>query len=79
MELVETFEDKRYYFLVMELCEGGELMLRILKHQHFSEKTASGYFRQMLLGVKHCHENLVVHRYVATTHNITQLTQPDPF
>jgi serine/threonine protein kinase len=39
-------------------------MDRIIKMNHFSEKTASGFFRQMLLGVKHCHDHGVVHRWV---------------
>ena len=32
--------------------------------KHFSEKVASCLFEQMLLGIKHCHDNLVVHRDV---------------
>lgn len=38
-------------------------MERILEAKHFSERVAARYFRMMLLGVKHCHDNSVVHRY----------------
>jgi len=62
VELKDVFEDRAFYYIVMELCLGGELMDRIVDHQHFSEKVAAAYFRQMLQGVKHCHDNLVVHR-----------------
>jgi hypothetical protein len=44
---------------------GGELMDRIVSQSHFSEKVASRFFQQMLAGVQHCHNNLVVHRYWA--------------
>ena len=58
----ETFEDRGHYYLVMELCVGGELMDRIVSQSHFSEKVAARFFQQMLAGVQHCHNNLVVHR-----------------
>jgi Protein kinase domain len=64
VELKEVFEDRAFYYIVMELCVGGELMDRIVDHQHFTEKVASSYFRQMLLGVQHCHTHMVVHRWV---------------
>lgn len=38
VELKECFEDRGHYYLVMELCIGGELMDRIVAHQSFSEK-----------------------------------------
>jgi serine/threonine protein kinase len=62
--LKEVFEDRAFYYIVMEMCVGGELMDRIVDHQHFTEKVASSYFRQMLLGVQHCHTHMVVHRCV---------------
>ena len=46
----------------MQLASGGELMERIIKSSHFSEKVASHYFRQMCLAVQWCHEHNVVHR-----------------
>ena len=39
--IFETFEDNRYFFVVMELCEGGELLEYISKMKHLDElKTA---------------------------------------
>lgn len=62
MELIETFEDRKNFYLVMELCTGGELMNRIIDEQVFSEKVAAKYFKQMVTGLMHCHANHVVHR-----------------
>ncbi|RYG55936.1 hypothetical protein EON66_04120 [archaeon] len=50
------------FWIVCELCSGGELMARVLSSALFSEQDAAWYFRQMLLGVQHCHNHLVVHR-----------------
>ena len=37
IKLYETFEDIRNIYLVMELCEGGELFDRIAEEGSFSE------------------------------------------
>lgn len=60
----EAFEDDDYIYIVMELCEGGELLDRILakKDVHYSEKDAAIVVRQMLKVAACCHLNGVVHR-----------------
>jgi len=62
VELIEWAEDLANFYMVVELCEGGELMTRIIEAEHFSERVAATYFQQMCLGLKHVHEKLVVHR-----------------
>ncbi|KAJ7532153.1 hypothetical protein O6H91_14G074400 [Diphasiastrum complanatum] len=59
-----VFEDDDYVYIVMELCEGGELLDRILskKDSRYSEKDAAKIVRQMLNVVARCHLNGVVHR-----------------
>jgi calcium-dependent protein kinase len=64
VELVEWSEDLARFYLVVELCTGGELMARIAEADHFSERVAARYFRQMAEGLQWCHERLVVHRDV---------------
>jgi len=44
IKLFESFEDQRNIYLVMELCEGGELFDRIVREGFFSESTARKYF-----------------------------------
>lgn len=64
--LVAQMEDKDRFVVVMELADGGDVMSRIEEllqaDKHFTEALASSYFKQMLEGVKHCHDKLVVHR-----------------
>ncbi len=40
IKLFETYEDQRNVYLVMEMCEGGELFDRIIDTGHFSEEKA---------------------------------------
>lgn len=57
-----TQESKCTIFLVMELANGGELFDRIKVDFGTREDTALLYFRQLLRGVRHCHEHGVCHR-----------------
>ncbi|RYG50149.1 hypothetical protein EON67_05820 [archaeon] len=79
VNMFHSSEDKERFFIVLELATGGDVMGRIEKmlenHEHFSEKVASRYFQQMLLGVKHCHDNLIVHRYACRRAQCTRCTQ----
>lgn len=62
-EVLELVQDsKSTVFLVMELARGGELFDRIKVDCGAEEQTARGYFRQLLGGVRHCHERGVCHR-----------------
>lgn len=62
VNLHETYEDKKNFYLVMEYCTGNELMAVIEKMRTFTEQDAARMFRQMCLGVQWCHQHRVVHR-----------------
>ena len=49
-------------FMVMELCQGGELFDRIAECGGLAEDEARRYFVQTLHALAHCHENRVYHR-----------------
>nr|XP_043631601.1 calcium-dependent protein kinase 18-like isoform X2 [Erigeron canadensis] len=59
-----AYEDNSYVYIVMELCEGGELLDRILgkKDSRYSEKDAAIVVRQMLKVAAECHLQGLVHR-----------------
>ncbi|KAG0488329.1 hypothetical protein HPP92_007140 [Vanilla planifolia] len=59
-----AFEDENYVYIVMELCEGGELLDRILakKDSRYTEKDAAIVVRQMLKVAAECHLHGLVHR-----------------
>ncbi|KAJ8445738.1 hypothetical protein Cgig2_026065 [Carnegiea gigantea] len=58
----EAYEDKEAVYLVMELCEGGELFDRIVAKGHYSERAAAQVVRTILQVVQVCHKNGVIHR-----------------
>ncbi|KAL5543239.1 hypothetical protein UlMin_010949 [Ulmus minor] len=58
----EAFEDKEAVYLVMELCEGGELFDRIISKGHYTERAAAKITKTMLEVCKVCHKNGVIHR-----------------
>lgn len=68
VKLYEVFKDARFYYLVMELCTGGELFDRIVeeadKHegQAFGEAQAAKIMQQILGAVHYMHGNNFAHR-----------------
>jgi len=48
--------------LVLEYCPGGELFDILYYTQQLDERTARTYFRQMIQGLKDCHDAGIVHR-----------------
>ncbi|XP_050313945.1 calcium/calmodulin-dependent protein kinase type 1-like [Anthonomus grandis grandis] len=62
VQLLETYEDKSRFFLVMELVTGGELFDRIVEKGSYTEKDASNLLCQILQAVDYMHEQGVVHR-----------------
>ncbi|XP_021627963.2 calcium-dependent protein kinase 24 [Manihot esculenta] len=58
----EAFEDKEAVYLVMELCEGGELFDRIVAKGHYTERAAAMVTKTILEIVKVCHDHGVIHR-----------------
>ena len=43
LQLVTTFKDTNYLYMLMELCQGGELFLRLLEEQVLSEDQTQFY------------------------------------
>ncbi|CAA7391358.1 unnamed protein product [Spirodela intermedia] len=64
VQFYNAFEDDSFVYIVMELCEGGELLDRILskKDSCYAEKDAAIVVRQMLKVAAECHLRGLVHR-----------------
>ncbi|KAA0711750.1 Calcium/calmodulin-dependent protein kinase type 1G [Triplophysa tibetana] len=60
--LVDFYESRTHYYLVMELVSGGELFDRILDRGVYTEKDASLVIKQVLEAVSYLHQNSIVHR-----------------
>jgi len=59
--LIDFFEERECYFLIMELMSGGDLFDRIGKNKSYTENDARDLCRKMLESVRYCHENSVAH------------------
>lgn len=62
IRLIETYEDEKIIYIVMEYCSGGELFTKILEEGHFNECDAKHLMRKILMAVNHLHMNSIVHR-----------------
>ncbi|XP_015197306.1 hormonally up-regulated neu tumor-associated kinase homolog A [Lepisosteus oculatus] len=61
-QLLDILETENSYYLVMELCRGGNLMDRIYEKKKLEEREAQKYVRQLVTAVEHLHRAGVVHR-----------------
>eukprot|EP00794_Sanderia_malayensis_P000605 gene605-1267_t len=62
VRLLEVMETDAFYYLVTELCTGGELLDKICCRKYFDEDTTRKYIQQLISAVLTMHRNRVVHR-----------------
>ncbi|CAO3638476.1 unnamed protein product [Cunninghamella echinulata] len=63
ISLYEFIETKEFYFLILELCEGGELFHQIVHLTYFSEDLSRHCIRQVAEGIRYLHDvKGVIHR-----------------
>ncbi|XP_026582286.1 sucrose non-fermenting protein kinase 1-like [Pseudonaja textilis] len=62
VQLYETLETENSYYMVMELCLGGDLMDRICEKKRLDEEEAKEYTRHIMAAVDHLHHHGIVHR-----------------
>jgi len=62
LKYITAWVDRRNFYLLNELCTGGELFDRIHKSRKFSEKKAALILTDIISAIKFCHDQNVVHR-----------------
>ncbi|TMW62512.1 hypothetical protein Poli38472_005130 [Pythium oligandrum] len=62
MILHDFFQEEKYYYLVTEFMEGGELFDRIVEKSYYSEREARDLVKLLLESIKYCHDANIVHR-----------------
>ncbi|KAJ2008185.1 Calmodulin-dependent protein kinase cmk2 [Coemansia thaxteri] len=62
VKLLDWFESKDKYYLVFELCTGGELFEKISQRGHFTETDAIKLLRCGYESIAYLHEHNIVHR-----------------
>ncbi|KAM6934584.1 serine/threonine-protein kinase Nek5 [Xenentodon cancila] len=61
---ITSFQERGSLFIVMEYCDGGDLMKKINMQRGvpFAEEQIVDWFIQICLGLKHIHDRKVLHR-----------------
>ena len=62
VRLLEVMETDSFYYLVTELCCGGELLDLICERKYLDEDTARRYVAQLVSAVYSMHMRGVLHR-----------------
>lgn len=62
VKLIDTYEDKGHYCLIMELMKGGELFEQIMDKDSLSEQEVHNLMVPVFDAVIYCHERGIVHR-----------------
>ena len=63
MQIFEFYDDSKNFYIVSELCSGGELFDMISEKGIFTEKEGAAIIKQILSAVTYSHKNNIVHRY----------------
>lgn len=62
IRMYEWFEDKANIYIIMDLCEGGELFDKISSVGHFTEQVAAELFKNMMNAVNYCYDRKICHK-----------------
>ncbi|KRX08510.1 Protein kinase-like domain [Pseudocohnilembus persalinus] len=62
VKVYEYYQDPKYFYIVSEMCSGGELFDRIQEEGCFDEKKACQTITAVLQAINYCHKNGIIHR-----------------
>eukprot|EP00494_Astrolonche_serrata_P025164 UN25425 len=62
VRMYDAYNSKHYLYLIMEVCEGGELFDAITEEDCFNEKKAAEVIKQIALALQYLHQHDIVHR-----------------
>ena len=62
VNIFDIYEDSKKYYIVMEVCEGGELFEAISEQGAFTEEDCAHIMKQVLAAVNYLHSKNIMHR-----------------
>lgn len=62
LKYVDSWIDRKYFYVINELCTGGELFEKIHTKKRFREKDAAAILIDIIGAIEFCHSQNVVHR-----------------
>ena len=64
-KLLEFYEDTKYYYLVTEYVEGGELLDYLIISKSLNEPIIARFMQQIMFGIAYCHSKNIIHRNIS--------------
>ena len=77
IKFYETYNDKYFFHIVMELCQGKEVFDNIANHGYMSEKKVVNIIFKVLLAIAHCHSRGITHRDLKPENILFESLKPD--
>merc|ERR1719502_1271204 len=62
LDILEILEDDKSFFVVMPMCEGGELFNFLVTEAEVPESECKRIIREILKAIGHLHEHNLIHR-----------------
>jgi len=62
MQIYEFYDDAKNFYIISEVCPGGELFEMISERGTFTEKQAATLIKQIISAISYSHEHNIVHR-----------------
>ena len=66
IKLYEVYESNRSFYLILEICKGGQLFKKIteraIKKNMYTERDAALIFQQIMSAIEYCHNHGICHR-----------------
>ena len=62
IKIINYYNEENFYYIVLELAEGGELFDRIIMKEYYNEKDARDVILTLINAIKFCHDNDIIHR-----------------
>jgi calcium-dependent protein kinase len=77
LKVYDIYEEPDSFYIVTELCTGGELFDQIMLRKTFTELSASMIFYQVLEAVRYLHENKIMHRDIKPENLLLSNSSPN--
>ena len=77
IKFYETYHDKYYFHLVMELCKGRDSFNQIVLIEKCDEKKVVSLIAKVLLAIAHCHSRGITHRDLKPENILYENNEPD--
>ena len=76
MKVLEFYQNDKYFFIVTEYLEGGELFDRIVESQGLNEEAASNVMQQVLSALLYLNKHDIIHRDLKPENIIFETKDP---